>query len=97
MPRTGLGIVFTIGGIYYEPGNSEYIDLDMGPLILGVGIIGCVIGVGLIIYGAVLNYKENQYPNFEAYKFRNLKIIPSVGVNQLNNAYNYGVTLSFTF
>jgi hypothetical protein len=94
---TGLGVVIIFAGIMYQPGNSEYIKLDFGPLITGVGVIGCVIGVGLIIYGIVLNHKEKQYPDFEAFRFRNLKINPSIGVNQYNNTYNYGVTISFTF
>ncbi len=61
------------------------------------GIIGILIGPPIWIGGAAQKSKLRKTPNYDKFMLGSLKVSPAIGVNQFNNSYNYGVTLSFTF
>ena len=92
---TGLGIVFLVSGVMAEPstgGTTNWINMDMdfGPLIIGMGI--AVISIG--------SYRKSELrktPGYDLMKSGSLNLSPVVGFNQYNGTSYVGMSLSLNF
>ena len=61
------------------------------------GLILDAVGISLWITGSNRTSELNSVSNYDNLNLGSLYISPAIGINQFNNTYNYGVTLSLTF
>ena len=97
---TGLGAAGGVSGwLLVVIGSFGYEDVMVaaGAVILVTGLVCIVTGPIKIIRGSVRKSELKKTPHYNPIKTGSLNISPSIGINQFNNTYNYGVTLSFTF
>ena len=86
IPDTGLGL--------YEGYVNE---LGKQLFMIAIGVAIDIVGILIWERGAHRKSQLKKSPHYENLNLESLNISPAIGVNQSNNTYNYGVTLSFTF
>ncbi|MFC2098550.1 hypothetical protein ACFLSP_02275 [Bacteroidota bacterium] len=93
-----VGTVIWISNFDTGP-ESEFVTVGLiiGSLGLGIGLVLNGVGIPIMITGAIRRSNLRKSVHFDTYKIGYLKVSPSLGLNQFNNTYNYGVSLSLTF
>ncbi len=87
-----------IGGYLFNGlgGGDDQSIVYYGMMVIA-GLIAIPVGITVWIMGAVRKSNLRKTPNYDTFKLGSLKVSPAIGVNQFNNTYNYGVTLSLSF
>jgi len=95
---TGIGTSGIVIGLLFLNFGSDDLNAGIGfALFGGIGIGLNLGGIPTRIAGANRKSKLRVHPKYDILKYGSLKVSPTIGLNQFNNSYNYGVTLSFTF
>ena len=87
-----------IGGYLFNGywGGDDQSIVYYGMMVI-TGLIAIPVGITVWITGANRKSELRKTPNYDTFMLGSLKVSPSIGVDQFNNTYNYGVTLSLTF
>ena len=89
-----IGLTFLTGAKAFESGGFWNIPAFV---FFGTSIVGIVIGPPIWITGAVRKSNLRKYPHYGNINSGSLKVSPDIGVNQFDNTFNYGLTLTLSF